>query len=1307
MKQTMRYIVAMAAVLWMAIPQVKAQGLEEDFDPGIMYIMRGEEININFEEANEWEITFTSEDTLGYTYQKPVGMILEGGLDNDSMYVPLQTVDSIVMYQPEPVMQNDVFEITRDYFPYIVGRERTMKIRFAADIPLPLPVEGQKVVCNIFEEPLPRGFVGTVDSIYTEGNEIVIVRRKNVGPLDRYYQSLLYSGSGAYTSEEQEAIAKVGAMYRVRRGVPVMKAKSKLDWSIGYTDNGVNFGADWNPGEIDKSTDEKKKGQISFKLGGKMNFSAAAKVNTSVTKLAAAKIGLTLEYGMKGSLEATFTAEAKDKIQILGLAKEAGAEGDVHIETDNLDIELPFSAEAKFAMGMYADLSAKAELAAKGELDAKTIVDIEVDGFDFKHTIRTEPKEPPFKWGMDATLEGSAKIIFGLEGGVDLCGLIGGEVSFGLLYPEMTGKLKSWRSSDEEYDFDKVTPAQLKSYYKTFDDGNQITQGIGAYYKLGAGIGDIVIEYNAEEIVKEEEGDGDKEEGDGDKEEEEEEEGGDGEGDDTWLKFTNDGMELKGKLLGIEIEGKLSKDYETWEITAKSDVIEAKVEKDKWIFTIKGVGKEIEDTKYWFNYDYHLVYGMNMETSNYTVGETDGDNRKYFLHVKGGNRVLTPQTIHLWAYNHENATWTKKKLGEVESLPKKPKNFDGNVMLRRGRTYSVMPVYQVINPLTILEGDFYMSDAALIDSMLIPYDQYIVSTKSEGYDIVKFSANIDELMVSDFKAGRAIETGYVIKHWNGTEILREKIDLSNLSLTIYEGACNVITFEPGEYTIAMYQKVGGHEEVLSDPVTFERIDPRAPILQPINHSEDISFRKGLTFRAIVNNVDFDQVGFEILTYNLDKVVMEELVVATEAIVKGSEYELTLDHSDLTPSQLYEVRAVTVCDGQKFYSQDRFEFTAPSPIFDIKAEAEYETATLQAVVPMNVINPTNPGTIPSYVEIYFQVTEKDNVVGGDWEFVSEEDIHYVPATTLGTADIWGLSCDIYGLKDNTEYCYRVYIKLSSTKTLYSDSKEFKTKDAYTVKYTTDAQPRIVTITASCTDYAASKDNARIRFYLSTSKSNVENEKESCTIMDCEISGKKAVATFKDLDFNTTYYYKGILTFEEKEEGGNTKTVTKKGTVNKVTTPDPFQIETKDAVVEDAMVTLKATISDAALAEMKSGNYNTIYPAFDLVTKEHESDLKQGTASTNVTRITDLTQDGVNLSVDVYLEPGTEYCFRSLIYVDGKEYYGATKTFKTLEYDGGLIPLVRKYRTNPSAPWVPIIVKPEERHLAIPLKELIKE
>lgn len=1302
----MRYIVAMAAVLWMAIPQVKAQGLEEDFDPGIMYIMRGEEININFEEANEWEITFTSEDTLGYTYQKPVGMILEGGLDNDSMYVPLQTVDSIVMYQPKPVMQNDVFEITRDYFPYIVGRERTMKIRFAADIPLPLPVEGQKVVCNIFEEPLPRGFVGTVDSIYTEGNEIVIVRRKNIGPLDRYYQSLLYSGSGAYSSGEQEAIAKVGAMYRVRRGVPVMKAKSKLDWSIGYTDNGVNFGADWNPGEIDKSTDENKKGQISFKLGGKMNFTASAKVNTSVTKLAAAKIGLTMEYGVKGSLEATFTAEAKDKIQIMGLAKEAGVGGDVHIETENLDIDLPFSAEAKFAMGLYADLSAKAELAAKGELDAKTIVDIEVDGFDFKHSIRTEPKEPPFKWGMDATMEGSAKIIFGLEGGVDLCGLIGGEVSFGLLYPEMTGKLKSWRSSDEEYDFDKVTPAQLKSYYKTFDDGNQITQGIGAYYKLGAGIGDIVIEYNAEEIVKEEEGDGDKEE-----EEEEEEEEGDGEGDDTWLKFTKDGMELKGKLLGIEIEGKLSKDYKTWEITAKSDIIEAKVEKDKWIFTIKGVGKEIEDTKYWFNYDYHLVYGMDMETSNYTVGETDGDNRKYFLHVKGGNRVLTPQTIHLWTYNHENATWTKKKLGEVESLPKKPKNFDSNVMLRRGHTYSVMPVYQVMNPLTILEGDFYMSDAALIDSMLIPYDQFLTGAKMKDFNTLTITGNIDDLMISDVKSGKKVEAGYTVLDNDGGLVYYEAFDLGNFGHTIFDIDIDVTGWEPGEYKVVLSQKVGNHKEVNSDPVTFERLDMGAPILQAINHSEDISFTKGLTFRAdVMEAPDADDMfGFEILKWNTETVVAEKSALGSECMKDDNTFELTYTGSDLTPSNTYEVRAFTIRNqGKKLYSQDSYEFVAPSPIFDIKALVEYEAVTLMAVVPKNVVNPSNPENIPSYVKLQFELIEKENLIDGDWEMTDTDDILQIDAAVLGTGDVWGLSRDVTGLEDNTEYCFRVYIYVSKDKLLYSDTQTFKTKDTYGLKYSTDVNARKATINATCTDYAAKKDNARVRFYCSTSKSAVERGSESCIIVeDNEIESKTASVVVEGLDPETTYYYKGVLMFEEKNEQGNITTKEKPGTVAKFTTPDPYGIETNDAVVEDAMVTLKATISESALAEMESDSYNTIFAAFDLVTDEHKSELTKGTASEHVSRITDITRTGTSLAVDVYLEPGTTYHYRALIYVDGKEYYGSTKSFTTLEYDGGLIPLVRKYRTNASAPWVPIIVKPEERHLAIPLKELIKE
>ena len=169
---------------------------------------------------------------------------------------------------------------------------------------------------------------------------------------------------------------------------------------------------------------------------------------------------------------------------------------------------------------------------------------------------------------------------------------------------------------------------------------------------------------------------------------------------------------------------------------------------------------------------------------------------------------------------------------------------------------------------------------------------------------------------------------------------------------------------------------------------------------------------------------------------------------------------------------------------------------------------------------------------------------------------------------------------------------------------------------------------------------------------------------------------------------------VLYIIEEEGSSETKSFT---------TPSLFQVETKDAVVDDAMVTLKGKISEATLAEMTDENYNTIYVAFDLVEKAHASELSKGAESSYVTRIVDIEFDGTDFFVDAYLEPGTEYSYRALIYVDGKEYYGATKSFETLEYDGGLIPLVRQRRPNPEAPWVPIIVRPEDRHLTVPVIE----
>ena len=220
-------MVAMAAALWMALPQVKAQTVNEDFDPGIMYVKRNEGMHISFQEGNEWEITFTALDTLGNEYYSPVGMELKGGGYRDSTYVVLQTVDSILMYQPEPVMQEGVFVITEEYFPYIAQVDSNTTIHFYADVPLPLPAEGQKVVCNTFKEPLRLGFVGTVLEKRREGNIIVMVCDPKVERIRDFYQEFIYCGKGGETKEETEARERIERTRRMRRGVVVRAAEEK------------------------------------------------------------------------------------------------------------------------------------------------------------------------------------------------------------------------------------------------------------------------------------------------------------------------------------------------------------------------------------------------------------------------------------------------------------------------------------------------------------------------------------------------------------------------------------------------------------------------------------------------------------------------------------------------------------------------------------------------------------------------------------------------------------------------------------------------------------------------------------------------------------------------------------------------------------------------------------------------------------------------------------------------------------------------------------------------------------------------
>ena len=115
------------------------------------------------------------------------------------------------------------------------------------------------------------------------------------------------------------------------------------------------------------------------------------------------------------------------------------------------------------------------------------------------------------------------------------------------------------------------------------------------------------------------------------------------------------------------------------------------------------------------------------------------------------------------------------------------------------------------------------------------------------------------------------------------------------------------------------------------------------------------------------------------------------------------------------------------------------------------------------------------------------------------------------------------------------------------------------------------------------------------------------------------------------------------------------------------------------MEDATVTLAGVMTLEAYDEIKSDKYNTIYAVFEYALSKEElmNDSKEG-----VTRLLEVDIEKSETDALFYrtieLEPGSFYYYRAFIYVDGKDYPANIKTFQTLEYDGGLIPLAKKKR-----------------------------
>ena len=263
MKQYIRHFLCLTIAMVMAMPNLVAQvDLQKSF-----YVMHNDSTGVTGKlEGGEWLIRFSDTDSLGNQFSNPVAMNIEAAYYGDTTYIEMQTVDSVLFEVPEDEMKPGVFELTEDHFKYIIGSDSTTTIRFRIDCltKVDLPKVGQKVLCNIFRDHLPYGFVGQVESMNASYDLGYIELKCKQIPLKEVYSKYYKAGFSGSDSLNAEAKRRGGFVAPPRRLDPEMRTTNaeqkgggsipmNFDFYVIVLDNKkVHIGDSYN--NVEKST---------------------------------------------------------------------------------------------------------------------------------------------------------------------------------------------------------------------------------------------------------------------------------------------------------------------------------------------------------------------------------------------------------------------------------------------------------------------------------------------------------------------------------------------------------------------------------------------------------------------------------------------------------------------------------------------------------------------------------------------------------------------------------------------------------------------------------------------------------------------------------------------------------------------------------------------------------------------------------------------------------------------------------------------------------------------------------------------
>lgn len=1279
MKRYIGKIVFASLVIFMvAIDTVAQVDLQQSFG-----VMLNNKEDFMFAEGGNWKITFSSKDTLGNEYNKPVQLEIDGALYSNNKRYYIGDVDSLLFKMPETEYAPGVFEINEELFQYIVDSDSVHTIYFRIDCltKTKFPKLEQKVICNIFRDKLPYGFMGTVESIKADYDKGLIEMKCGMLAFEDVYDVLYTSGvTGVEGTEEvpDSIIERKIVRKRIHTRAPLDEGEAvdtvigfkypfKLDEKISITDNG----------KIVKGSDE---GPVVFGVEGEASLSAHFSAIIDKSKKVK-KIRYSAEVNIDGKLLFDASVDFKPK-------------ENEKTEVDIVKIPIPIvvlpGLSVNIDFGLTWDYLLEAKLHAESGFNISRTVGIDIDGtqreviwVDKKENLAKNPLNFSNYKSEEVSLKG--ELFFALHVKVGL-GIAGEGLEFQLKFgtgPKFTAQLTYKAGQrDETISDDPKWLLKREDVYKGLNDGTYFTVDWGLLFDVQLSAGNGAWTFSASE----------------------------------WMEKVG----LENKTFFEIYRLNAAPNTEKLDNNKLFDGTYSGTLKNKYglifpydagvLFVDVSPGAQPDGLPDFYSERKGQFNALKANDVDFSIDISDKPQLKgrqigvypvIYNPLFTGNLVMgkfdefyIPYKISMTSYDkdYDHAEITAEF---DEDAKNNPYITEGGFMFLDPETGNVLKIEVIFNKAfpgtnvmktSVTRGMFPRDEfdvqAYIIDSS---NNQYMYSTiwpggfveyyapiTKEATNITAVGATLNaELHSNIFEAEdldhitNRFSVGFSYSP-NGSTAMDY---LNNVRHTGYEWNLDGKLEPDKEYSFNALVKDNETGKTYKGLQLQFRTKPVFSALEA-----DASYTQVLFYaKADKGFVDISDKGKYKFLVSDNKTLIdlgEEIAIAPEDFSRNSDdedYEIILQVDNKWEREKSYYIKVVYDDGKgRKYESGIEEFKVPPPIDNIAAKPTSESAALTADVENDYANGK------AKIELQYSTTNQNFDENAETIEITD-DISWKD----GVPGAYQLNYSLDNLNPSTNYYYRykLLLELNKNKIEYtSPINMFKTLKLELMATTMSASvtKNRVSMAGSVTKQLKSRldasvineDDKQYMLFFEVSKSKDMSASAVCYVPLTD--EREYSAELRNLAWNTKYYYRFVaMTANDRKFY--------RGAIKNFTIAEEpmenFDVETFDAVLDDEWTILRGKVNSNVLESIESGEYNDLFIGFEYALSV--GDLNEG--NENVIREGEVT---VNMNTGYYsrvlnLMPDTRYYYRTFVYAAGKFSYGNIVEFTTPYYDAGLI------------------------------------